>query len=252
MAKKKDALEIKELRRSKKATEKELKKQQEERAEDVKNIMSEHEDSTEEEDFTVEDLTPEERAKEAEKIRQAIADVDSDIEAEKKREIQVMAINGRNKAQSDDRAEANAKVKARELSSVELDAQADQIEKEIADAKKKIEVALTRKHEEIKKLRQLSKEKAAAEEQARKEQEAREAEEAKKAEEEAVKKAKAEKARRILKAYRVSDGIYYYDAAAAEQDSPGEWITCYVFKEDSGPRELTKEELREFLSYTPV
>lgn len=246
MAKKKDALEIKELRRSKKATEKELKKQQEERAEDVRNIMSEHEDSTEEEeDFTVEDLTPEERAKEAEKIRQAIADVDNDIEAEKKREIQVMAINGRNKAQSDDRAEANAKVKAKELSSVELDAQADQIEKEIADAKKKIEVALTRKHEEIKKLRQLSKEKAAAEEQARKEQEAREAEEARKAEEARL---AARKPQIVYRYLEEGKKIYVRDAAAAEQASPGRWDKVFVFIDEDGIQELTQSEITKFYS----
>lgn len=247
MAKKRDALEIKELRRSKKATEKELKKQQEERAEDVRNIMSEHEDSTEEEeDFTVEDLTPEERAKEAEKIRQAIADVDSDIEAEeKKREIQVMAINGRNKAQSDDRAEANAKVKAKELSSVELDAQADQIEKEIADAKKKIEVALTRKHEEIKKLRQLSKEKAAAEEQARKEQEAREAEEARKAEEARL---AARKPQIVYRYLEEGKKIYVRDAAAAEQASPGRWDKVFVFIDEDGIQELTQSEITKFYS----
>ena len=247
MAKKKDALEIKELRRSKKATEKELKKQQEERAEDVRNIMSEHEDSTEEEDFTVEDLTPEERAKEAEKIRQAIADVDSDIEAEKKREIQVMAINGRNKAQSDDRAEANAKVKAKakEFSSVELDAQADQIEKEIADAKKKIEVAFTRKHEEIKKLRQLSKEKAAAEEQARKEQEAREAEEARKAEEARL---AARKPQMVYRYLEEGKKIYVRDAAAAEQASPGRWDKVFVFIDEDGIQELTQSEITKFYS----
>lgn len=229
MAKRKDALKIKELNGGKsKKTEKvektnqevqeQLKEAQEQTAEDVNNFLigpSEEEDAKRLAELkkAIEELDEKEARlkEEQEKVR-------AEADAIKKREIDEIAQRAKAKAQADDRAEAVAKAKAKSKAeadakeaekskankadgaklktAAELEAEARRWQKAIEDGEKAFDAKKAKGLAEVERLKAEAKRVAAEEEKARlaaieaaKAEEARKAAEAKKAEE----AAKAEK-----------------------------------------------------------
>lgn len=207
--------------------------------------------------------TMEQQIAEADELRKAIADREVDKEATSKREnIVVLAEQGKAKAESDDRLEAEAKAKAKsELEVKPTETKTDESTMSSVELMKKVTelgANIAKKDNDYKAAREKSMAEFArlkAEAEKAKEREAQEiqkAEEARRAEE--VRKAKRDSIAVVYRCYdrEIGKNVYYDDSAAANQATPGEWVKVYVFKEKDSVRELTRAEMREYLSINPV
>lgn len=217
--------------------------------------------------------TADEYAKEAEEIRQAIAEVDADIAAEEKkkkekdlkREAEFLARQAKTKAESDDHLQAAAKADAKAVapaptapaprSSEQLKKQAEAERQTLINFEEQFKNAWARKNAEIQRLEQQ----VIAAEKAEKEAARKAKEEAKKrAEEEAAEEARKqreEELNSIIKMFRIRDpeaiGKFRYlpDQWLAEQVSPGAWTAVYGFQmEDGSFKELTSEQIMNYFA----